>query len=89
MTWPGVKTMSSLDFDFDLDAQMSRLELEWRQAYESSIVARTDYQALAVSPGIRVALLDLARQRLDRVESLKARILAKIERLEDNILGQD
>jgi hypothetical protein len=25
---------------------MSRLELEWRQAYESSIVARTDYRAL-------------------------------------------
>jgi hypothetical protein len=87
MTWPGVKTMSSLDFD--LDTQMSRLELEWRQAYESSIVARNDYQALAASPEIRVAVLAMARQRLDRVESLKARILAKIERLEDNILGQD
>jgi hypothetical protein len=81
--------MSSLDFDFDLDTQMSRLELEWRRAYESSIVARTDYQALAVSPETRVSLLELARRRLDRVESLKARILAKIERLEDNILRQE
>ena len=81
--------MSSLDFDFDLDTQMSRLEQEWRQAYETSIVARTDYQALAVSPETRVTLLELARQRLDRIESLKARILAKIERLEDSILGQD
>jgi hypothetical protein len=81
--------MSSLDFDFDLDMQMSQLELEWRQACESSIVARTDYQALAVSPETGVSLLDLARQRLDRVESLKARILAKIGRLEANILGQD
>jgi hypothetical protein len=81
--------MSSLDFDFDLDTQMSQLELEWRQAYESSIVAHNDYQTLAVSPGARLTLLDMARQRLDRVESLKASILAKIERLEDNILGQD
>jgi hypothetical protein len=81
--------MSSLDFDFDLDTQMSRLELEWRQAYQSSIVARSDYQALALSPETGVSLLDLARERLDRIEALKARILAKIERLEDNILGQD
>lgn len=81
--------MSSLDFEFDLDTQMSQLELEWRHAYESSIVARTDYQALAVSSETRVTRLELARQRLDRIESLKARILAKIERLEDNILGQD
>jgi hypothetical protein len=79
--------MSSLDFD--LDMQMSQLELEWRQANESSIVARTDFQALAVSPGTRVTLLELARQRLDRVESIRARILAKIERLEDSTLGQD
>jgi hypothetical protein len=81
--------MSSLDFDFDLDTQMSRLELEWRQAYQSSIVARSDYQALAMSPKTGVTLLDLARERLDRVEALKARILEKIERLEVNILGQD
>jgi hypothetical protein len=79
--------MSSLDFD--LDMQMSQLELEWRQAYECSIVARTDYQALVVTPDTRITLLELARQRLDRIESIKARILAKIERLEDNILGQD
>lgn len=79
--------MSSLDFD--LDTQMSQLELEWRQAYEAGIDARTHYQALVVSPETRVTLLELARQRLDRVESLKARILARIERLEDSILGQE
>jgi hypothetical protein len=81
--------MSSLDFDFDLDTQMSRLELEWRQAYESSIVARADCQALAVSPETRVTLLESAHQRLDQIESLKARILARIERLEDSFLGRD
>ena len=40
--------MSSLDLD--LDAHMNNLETEWRQAYESSIVARADYQSLAASP---------------------------------------
>jgi hypothetical protein len=79
--------MSSLDLD--LDAHMNNLEMQWRQAYESSIVARADYQSLAAGPRIDAELLDLARERLERTEALKARIMAKIERLEDNILGQD
>jgi hypothetical protein len=79
--------MSSLDLD--LDAHMNNLELEWRRAYESSIVARADYQSLAVNPKVNAHLLALVRDRLDRTEALKARIMARIERLEDNILGQD
>jgi len=76
--------MSSLDLD------AHNLETEWRQAYESSIVARAaDYQSLAASPKANADLLDLARERLDRTEALKARIMAKIERLEDTMLGQD
>jgi hypothetical protein len=85
-TWTGGKPMSSLDFD--VTAQMSHLEMEWRQAYESSIVARADYQTLAASPRVSANILDMARERLDRTEALKARIMAKIERLEDNLLGQ-
>jgi len=79
--------MSSLDLD--LDANMNNLEMEWRQAYETSIVARADYQSLAASPKANADLLDRARERLDRAEALKARIMAKIERLEDTMLGQD
>jgi len=79
--------MSSLDLD--LDAHMNNLETEWRQAYESSIAARADYQSLAASPKAKADLLDLARERLDRTEALKARIMPKIERLEDTMLGQD
>jgi hypothetical protein len=79
--------MSSLDLD--LDAHMNNLETEWRQAYESSIVARADYQSLAASPKAKADLLDMARERLDRTEALKARIMAEIERLEDTMLGRD
>jgi hypothetical protein len=79
--------MSSLDLD--LDAHMNNLEMEWRQAYESSIVARADYQSLAASPKANARFLVLARDRLERAEALKARIMARIERLEDDILGQD
>jgi hypothetical protein len=79
--------VSSLDFDLDL--HMNNLEQEWRQAYESSIVARADYQSLADGPKSKAILLDRARERLERCEELKARIMAKIERLEDTILGQD
>ncbi|MGO9513695.1 MAG: hypothetical protein ACLP2F_08650 [Steroidobacteraceae bacterium] len=79
--------MSSLNLD--LDTQMNNLEFEWRQAYEASIVARTEYQALAADPKAKADLLDAARERLDRAEALKARIMAKIERLEDHMLSQD
>ena len=79
--------MSSLDLD--LDAHMNNLELEWRQAYEAGIIAGADYRSLSASPMTNRALLERARDRVDRAEALKARIMAKIERLEDNILGQD
>lgn len=79
--------MSSLDLD--LDTHMNNLELEWRQAYESSIVARADFQSLAASPKANADLIDMARERLDRTEALKARIMAKIERLEDSMLDRD
>ncbi len=76
--------MSSLDFD--LDMQMNHLEIEWRQTYEHSLVARAEYQALAANPAGNAELLDRARERLTRVEAKKARIMAKIERLEDSLL---
>jgi hypothetical protein len=79
--------MSSLDLD--LDAHMNNLETEWRRAYESAMVARADYQSLAANSRSNVSMLDLALERLERIEALKARILAKIERLEDTMLGQD
>ena len=79
--------MSSLDFD--LDSQMSNLESEWRQAYESSIAARAEWQALAAKAKPNAVTLLKAQHRLERAEGLKARIMAKIERLEDNLLGHD
>jgi hypothetical protein len=75
--------------DSDFDTQMNRLEFEWRQGYEASISARAAYQALAADRSANAALLDAARERLDRAEALKSRIMAKIERLEDHILSRD
>jgi hypothetical protein len=81
--------VSSLDFDFDFDVQMVTLEHEWRQVYEASMNARADYQSLSASKGATAELLDIAREKLDRAEAMKARIMTKIERLEDSLLGQD
>jgi hypothetical protein len=78
--------MSSLDID--LDEQINNLELEWRVAYDASIVARAEYQALASIKSTRVAVLDSARERLERTEAKKSHILSKIERLEDAMLGK-
>jgi len=75
--------MSGLDLD--LDGKINGLELEWRLAYEASIAARAEYQALAAQ-GASAPLIDMARERLERAEALKARIMTKIERLEDNLV---
>ncbi|MEP6883502.1 MAG: hypothetical protein ABJC66_02010 [Gammaproteobacteria bacterium] len=79
--------MSSLDFD--LDTRMTYLEQEWSKAHEASRVARADYQTLAASSKAGSSLLDRARERLDRSEALKARIMARIEGLETGIIGRD
>jgi hypothetical protein len=78
--------MSSVHLD--LDVQMVNLESEWRQVYEDSIIARADYQSLAADRASNAALLDVARERLDKADALKARIMAKIERLEYTVLGR-
>ena len=79
--------MSSLDFD--LDTQMISLEFEWRQGYEASIVARAEFRRSRPTCKANAAVLDAARERLDRAEALKARTMAKIERLEARLLGAD
>jgi hypothetical protein len=78
--------MSSLDLD--LDAQINNLELEWRVVYDASIVARAEYQSLAANTMASAESVDEARERLERAEAKKARIMGKIERLEDTMLGQ-
>jgi hypothetical protein len=81
--------VNKLDIDVDLDAQMTSLESEWRHVYEDSIVARAEYQSMAASRQASTEQLDLARERLDRAEAMKAKIMVKIERLESRLLGSD
>ena len=73
----------------DLDVQISQLEAEWRQAYESSIAARVDYQTLTAHAPADVEFLDMARERLERAEALKTQVVIQIERLEAEILGNE
>ena len=49
-------------------------------------MALAEYRALAANPTGKAQLLDRARERLARVEAKKARIKAKLERLEDGPL---
>ena len=78
--------MGSLEWD--LDSEMSHLEAEWRRAYEAGILARADYQVLAAGSRAGVAVLEAARQRVDRSEALTASLMAKLERLEAMLLGK-
>jgi hypothetical protein len=83
----GASNVSSLDLD--IDTQLIALESEWRRAYEDSISARAEYQTLAQEPTARAAVIDRAREKLDKTEAVKERIMAKIERLEERLLGND
>ncbi len=76
--------MSRLDTELEL--KMSRLEREWRGAYDASIALRADYQALAASPHADAASLDLLRERMEQAEAHKGRLMALIERHEERIL---
>ncbi len=75
--------------DQDLDTQLHQLEREWRSGYEASIAARADYQRLAADPATAADVLDQARERLERAEAAKARVMVRIERVEGALLGQD
>ena len=77
--------MSSLDLE--LDGRIDNLELEWRLAHEASIIARAEYLALGADFEANAAALDGARERLRRAEMAETRIFAKIEMLEDSMLG--
>ncbi len=77
--------MSSLDLE--LDNRMDELELEWREAREASIIARAEYHALGADRETNAALIGTARERLRRAETREARIYAKIELLENSMLG--
>lgn len=77
--------MSSLDLE--LDGRIDDLELEWRQAHEASIIAHAECLALGANLTANAAAIDSARERLRRAEVTEARIFAKIEILEDSMLG--
>jgi hypothetical protein len=77
--------MSSLDLE--LDGRIDDLELEWRRAHEASIIARAEYVALGADFKANAATIDSARERLRRAEMTEVRIFAKIEILEDSMLG--
>ena len=77
--------MSSLDLE--LDGRIDDLELEWRKAHEASIIARAEYLALGADLKANAAAIDSARERLRRAEVGESRVFAKIELLEDSMLG--
>ena len=77
--------MSSLDLE--LDGRMDALEFAWREAREGSIIARAEYLALGADREANASTIDVARERLRSAEATEARIFAKIELLEDSMLG--
>jgi hypothetical protein len=63
-----------------LEAHANPLEFEWQRWYEAVIIARAEYHALAADRAANAELLDAARERLDRAEAAKSKVMAKLER---------
>jgi hypothetical protein len=82
-----VEPMSSLDLE--LDGRIEAMELEWRLAYEAGRQARAEIESTPADTLAGRRILSLAGERLERLEAQKARIMAKIERLEDSMLGEN
>jgi hypothetical protein len=76
--------VSSLDFD--IDSQMTRLELEWRHAFEASVLALSDFESMKNSANPDKGRLQQAIDRLERAEAVKAKVMVKIEKLEESLL---
>ena len=76
--------MSSLDLD--LDGRIEALELEWRLAYEAGLQARAEIESTPAHTLADKRIVSMAGDRLERLEAQKARIMAKIERLEESML---
>ncbi len=74
--------------DLELDRRMDDLELEWREARDACIIARAEYLALAANLAANSrAAIETVRERLRRAEAAEARIFAKLELLENSMLG--
>ncbi len=81
--------MNTLDLCADTPlVQMTVLVRDWCAAYEAGIAARAEYQTLARRKDAGSELMDLARERLDRAEARRAKVMLKIERLEETLLRQ-
>jgi hypothetical protein len=80
--------MSSLDLDLELDSNLNDLETEWRRAYRVCGEARAYYEQLLRDCGpANGGLVDVARLRMEQAEALKARLMVKMERTEDGLIG--
>jgi hypothetical protein len=73
-------------FKSEFDLRLSALESEWAQAYEAGRAANAEFSALSATPKVKIVDVQMARTRLDQAEQLKARIMAKIARLEETVI---
>jgi hypothetical protein len=65
--------------EFPQDTQMTDLESQWRRAHEATMSARTHYEAVAERLRALANVFEKARERLDILEILEARILAELK----------
>lgn len=63
----------------DSDTPMNDLESQWRRAREAATAARTHYQGVAERLKTAANLFEIAHERLEVLEILEARSLARMQ----------
>lgn len=76
--WILEQEVPMIDLDFELDPPVDQLELEWRGAQKATLAARAHHQAVAKRLRALADLFEAASERLDILEILEARSLARM-----------
>lgn len=69
----------SSSLEWELDSPPGDLEMQWRQAHEAMLAARSHHETVCERVRAAANLLEKARDRLDILEILEARALAALQ----------
>jgi len=70
-------------FTMDIEARLRQLEFNYRAALSATVVAKTNYLALAGDPSALSAAVDRAKARWQQLVSRKQTVVAEMSELEE------
>jgi hypothetical protein len=75
--------MTYAGFTMDIEARLRQLEISYRAALGSAVVAKANYFALAGDPSALSAAVNRAKARWQQLDSRKQTVVAEMSELEE------